>query len=362
MPFTLLIEQLTGKKRRVIIDGRALPLQEPGLVLEAEMRHETDWLPGNPEATLQVFGLKLEPTTISGRWSDRFFARGDAVGAINGQQQPTAQALVDAITTLHEEGQVLSFRWGPVKRFGILDKWKVTYGYVETDIHWEMTFEWISKTGELLGTVALPSRGLQDQLATLANGSNQLQNLVQNPQNINHPTFLESVRQKAQAIADEVSSMGDTVANFASGVQARADSAQQMVGKLTEGIQSATSLIDETQARVYAELVGLEDVAQATVGQTLAAYNWCADLFTTGGSFRRDAVLFWADTRERLGSDVIAVHAARDREDLRAVSIQYYGNPDGWVDIMKFNGLDTDILQPGQQVLIPRLNNQSPTS
>lgn len=52
---------------------------------------------------------------------------------------------------------------------------------------------------------------------------------------------------------------------------------------------------------------------------------------------------------------IIAVYTARRDDDLRAVSLRYFGTQNQWREIMKFNHLDGSALDVGRVILVPAL-------
>src|SRR5262245_24990140 len=79
------IEELSTedvRKNRVVrLIGRALPYRP--ITFSGTMRHDITWYPGNPEATIQVLGAAEDPTTINGRWSDRWLGSEEDLGLFN---------------------------------------------------------------------------------------------------------------------------------------------------------------------------------------------------------------------------------------------------------------------------------------
>ena len=47
------------------------------------------------------------------------------------------------------------------------------------------------------------------------------------------------------------------------------------------------------------------------------------------------------------------IYTARDGDDLRRVCTLYFGSPDSWIDLGRYNGLTVSTLEAGQTVRVP---------
>lgn len=161
---TLIIEELTGQKRRVELHGPGLPLQ--GAAWAGKMRMVTRSYTGNSaEATQQVLGPALLPSQWNGIWRTTQLLASPCFYAENGgSPQPIVRAssLRDVMETIFESGQRLRVTWvaGSVDdpkrivRIGRASEWSFPHDRPD-DINWNVTFEWVSKGQAVQQVVSL---------------------------------------------------------------------------------------------------------------------------------------------------------------------------------------------------------------
>ena len=172
------ITELTGEKRTITMKGRGLPKRP--FTLSGSMRTDLSWYAGSPEGTLQIMGASLDPTTISGKWSDKFLSifseeedvqaafgtdhiAGQPVRFENDRQDTAAPVtisgggvgegapagfdsvgeLANKIDEIRRQGQILEVKWGRQLRRGILQKFTQNW-HTTQDLEWEMVFQWMS--------------------------------------------------------------------------------------------------------------------------------------------------------------------------------------------------------------------------
>lgn len=95
----IVIEQLGGERRKVVLSGGALPNQ--GVETGIGQRLERQFLPGASEAVVQVLGLDLPDLTFVGQLNDALL---DGPG--------DARALVEQMFLLVTEAQPVEVSWG----------------------------------------------------------------------------------------------------------------------------------------------------------------------------------------------------------------------------------------------------------
>jgi hypothetical protein len=357
---SLIIEELGGQKRRVLLDGRALPHR--GLKFRGGMRHEITWLPGSPDATVQILGSKLEPTQLKGRWSDRYIkpSTPDAVCTLGGRQLKSAQDCARLFDDIREQGQMLKFQWGTEFRYGIMDTFEYEYDPGVEDITWEVSLVWVSRYEKPFGPFSGNRTGLQDIQTKMSAAVSSLEDTLNasTDRGIQSNSFLDKVQGGISDLKEKASALSDTVGSYAQKLRDGATAVRSAIGQVNEGIASVTSLISDAQSQVYGELLGIQDAASATVGQSVGAYNYAADIFTTGGEFRRQAILFRDESKSRWQSELLGIEKETyEGQDLRDVSLKWYGTTEEWPSLLSYNGLSSTYLHAGQQLLIPRLTD-----
>ena len=74
-------------------------------------------------------------------------------------------------------------------------------------------------------------------------------------------------------------------------------------------------------------------------------------------AIRNAFILQRAPLTQQIESTLLAIHTAKDGEDLRAVSQYYYNTPFEWRRLMLFNELTSPVLVAHQLVMIPKITS-----
>lgn len=138
------IRQKTGPRRDIVLTGRGLPRRP--FSLEGGQRTELTWLPGAVEAEVTVLGPDESPTSISGKWSDKFVAAGsgDVCISVNGQGVEDVREAVTVMDMVRREGQLVEVTWDQDLRVGIIKKFRTDWLNAH-DVEWTIDFEWIGR-------------------------------------------------------------------------------------------------------------------------------------------------------------------------------------------------------------------------
>lgn len=405
------IQELTGDRRLVALTGRGLPYRP--VEFGGTQRVEVTWLPGYAVATATVLGPTDKPTTVRGFWKERFI--GQVPGAV---RQPTvlrgvADALVDASSFLSggfdvsapaeaaavsvdgravtsvadvvelfddvmRRGQLLQVTWGPVVRLGHLTSFTPSW-HNTRDAEWEATFDWTSRGGSVAAaqhalsvtaddTRSLLEGALGDALAILAEAPAISSELSDR---------LTSQLQRVSSLVDAVS---DAVVSTADAAALPADTARRVVGLLRsiEFEAEETALQVESrpadawhidaqpatrvggtstflQAAADGDETGEGGIARLSATQRVQAADTAARLRLAMRALRRLATERRVQMARQVSTTTVGTFTAREGEDLRDASFQFYGTPDEWRRIMLFNGLRSAELEAGQVVVVPAL-------
>lgn len=374
------IKELTGDKRTLILRGRGLPYRP--FELSGSQRKSVDWYPGSPIGTLQVFGAREEPTTISGAWKDKFLggeagtsasaelssegpglsdaeaaelgvAAGESI-SISNQVFVTVRDLVAVVDDMRRKGQEVEVTWLNQVRRGIIDKF-VAKWMTGSDVDWEWTFEWTSQ-GESLSEIAMKSD---------ASDLGDLPNKVQ-----------VKVDELTEDSAELVPQAGDRFADVSVDLQEAGAKLQELTDQLTDMVVQAASTISEpgesvrraigimNGLKLEAEL--LRDIAQDTADgialdrtEATSFGVVLAQRMSIKTQARAATSLVHMAAREEarllgvLNADVVRVFQARDDQDLRDVSQTFFDTPDQWRALMLFNRMSSSRLVAGQIVFVP---------
>lgn len=149
---SLVIEEQTGKKRKLELRGAALPFK--GAAWGAKLKLVTSYNPGNPEGTQHVLSPEEVPSSWEGEWNTtRLFAAPalatDTSQGLLNSQVVRADLLRDFFEDILRSGQLLQVTWAGaedrrVVRLGRASEWNFPHAMFD-DIRWSVTFEWISR-------------------------------------------------------------------------------------------------------------------------------------------------------------------------------------------------------------------------
>lgn len=145
-PTPVVITQLTGKKRRLSLAGRALPFR--GLGLGVTQRHNKHTPNGATEGSLQVLGPEYDDTSMGGRWQQSYFESGAASVTIDGLPIRNIRQMERVLHDMTKEGQLVEVTWDTQSRRGLIAHFDPRWDRGEV-CHWTLEFVWIGT-----GTVA----------------------------------------------------------------------------------------------------------------------------------------------------------------------------------------------------------------
>jgi hypothetical protein len=348
---SFIIEQVTGRRRRLILTGRALPYRP--LDLSATAKVELTWLPGSQVATANVIGPHLDATTIHGVWKDKYIGDLETLAAIlDGAPVDNISDLHDVIEAMREEIQLVQVTWGAHIRKGFITAYKPRF-LNEHDVEWEITFDWVSKN---------PPQ-VQAEVRTPPDADSAVQRLIQMQAGLARaadlatltlaPSFnVDQLYQLLNDIADIIDAAFDAVSNAVRVAQTPFSFARRVAG-LFEQIEGRCTELLDVLGGAGRNLVALASEVSPRVGEQIAALVANRGLERQTRDMRNAAALARAQQLLFLNARLLASYTARAGDDLRDVSRTYYGSPTGWRRLLTFNGLTSTELAVGQIVLVP---------
>jgi hypothetical protein len=385
---TFTIAEETGEAlRKLELRGRALPHQP--FTLEGTMRAEFTRYPGNPIATVQVFGAEEKDTSVSGMWKTKFLgnrtADGDTVtstafavftsgGAET--QLGTAQEVADAADSIRMGGQLVTVTWGAVTRKGLLSGFQQKWTNAN-DVEWEMTFQWMSR-GELEKPLGIkPSASVEDFAASLRDRLEKLEKDIFNNKVFQTLERWDTKMAKfTNTITDALDDIDATVSGVAFRIQSPITTAERALSAYETVKTQCQNIIDTVEQTPDEVVTRLRDIR---IGLTAAALSLPSEVqqalpdFGDSLSVRaytqpikrqaREMKYHVANHASSLSAsthqtDLLATFVAPGNIDLRDVSSRFYGTPDGWRGLMSYNSLRSSRLRTGQMVLIPKQQTQ----
>lgn len=375
------IQELSGRKRTVWLTERAKPYGP--IVWEGEQRVKVTFPAGNPHGFATVQGPTEGETTIEGYWKDKYlgYNTGETApinlysrrnGAQLGEATPVTSA-VDAINlfdSIRSEGQPLEVSWGYVVRRGILKKLTQKWHNIH-DCEWSMAFVWTSKSRVESSPLFGPPAGQQEIGSSLRDKLSNLARAIDAPRRLTDE-FMTDLRNNIAMIAqftydvdESVSGLLDAGApsQLSGGIQAAIGSIRNIADTVSEKIQSqgfigAMPDFDQLAASPW-EQAREQWLNSIDPEEIFKAQLYERELITDARRLR-DAALAHQRAMESSPSDTLGTYRAREGEDLRDVSMLYFGTPYEWRALMLYNGLQSPELYSGQTIAIPRLDVANP--
>jgi len=355
------IGNLVSEGDKFDLIGRALPYR--GFSFEVTQRIQTTWYPGNPVALQQAMGATESNTTISGIWKDRYLGVGPSQDALAGgafQQVGDGQAAVLAsnFELLCRYAVPVEVRWGTgyvdgnitgivTVRRGLIKRVKITPDRPQ-DLAWEIEFEWRGTDDTAAKPVAVRLTDARDQLAVISaqfqDASDQINGLKDQSRSLlfGLPAAFSAAMEDLTTQLDKVNeAVADQVAGVVGGIHADG-------GLLDNGNASyAVALLKKSADSIK---LGEDQIAALPI-YALSVKDDALDLLSTVGSLfnlnqflaqvRANATSTADDMAGQVHQDAQAEVFAPAGTDLRDLALQFYGDPDLWYAIAKYNNLST---------------------
>lgn len=344
------IQELEGSGRTIELRGRALPYR--GVSWGGRTRTKNTWYQGNPNATQQVLGPELMPTTAEGMWKDRFMI-GAEVGdesqiLVNGSpdEVTTAAGAVALFEDLQQSGNSLKVIWGPQVRTGILVEFTPTYERTQ-DVNWRMEFEWRGRE-EVEARAAQVPVGADD----LLNGINGLDDILGfSPEDVTR-RFNAQLLGTVQSVR---SSVGVVFGELRT-VEAVVNMPQSVLGSIQSATDSIRLELTEEIARLTESSVMSTDEGVSVSARPAALLQVEAYRRTTArlaAVVRRDNLTVARQTQERATPAQIQIVAVAEDSSLYQLSSRFYGTPDFAGFLARNNGLTSAVVPAGFQLRVP---------
>lgn len=341
----------------VTLRDRALPYR-PMELPSFEQREQTDWYGGSPEATQQVFGATIPPTTMKGFWKDRFLMPGGYVSAppatVNGQPVSDVWTLMTTVEQVVTDGMTVQVTFGQRVLRGLLKRIRPTIHNIH-DIEWEMDFVWSGSGPQPPPPKLVKAPSLSNTAALIQQLSQLLSEAADVLQGFNSLiTGLLSGLQIGEEIFNQTQAMLNSLQAWAANIVA--STGQGLApGFLPQALQQTQGLINLCGALVDS----LDTAAEAAVSATTSLFAfgvaglYCAQQQNALLAMAYGLGQVQADLASQVQPETAQTYVAAPSDDLRRVSIRYFGTQDQWRAIAAFNQLSDPSLTPGQIVLIP---------
>lgn len=393
----LIVEELTGKRRRVTLRGGGLPFR--GAQWSGELSVMTQWNAGNPEATQHVLAPQEMPSSWEGEWNiNRLVSTPCLFTEQGGSDQNVVlpYSLVDIFDSIRRGGQLLRVTWTevspgtaglPPRDYSIKRQGRLTEFTVrperKDDIPWSMTFDWVGRGENQRRGLARDADvfGASRSVVAAANAAiaRIQQNALRSRDGVQNATTRFRIGD-LEALADGPIQLVDSFARTATGIVNRVKQLGDLIIKVREtpaaiagqGIDVATNAV--SVANQFVDRISREGPeawnTKNKVSNLTRAASYYGDSQTQAelmagvaqeyaNSLRRRRSSFLQSRGSRTGSpatanDIIAVHIVREGETLHSISMRYY-ETDLSAELARANGLPAYTIEPPrrQPLIIP---------
>ena len=381
---SFVITELTGPQRTITLRERAMPFRG-SLKFGSQQRIDEAEYTGFPRINQTVLGARENDTEMNGEWHDRFI--GDTAGlamadltravdspSIEGAIEVLSDSILSAkdLCAIFEDvvycARPVRLTWAHIRRIGRLTMFEQDWQNLH-DVKWKMTFKWISRDEQL--ALPSPSRasliGVNDALSAAYTDLHDVTNF-DNIEDLD-TGFADSVDVAVGKIKSSILDLSDAIDTRVGAVTDSADALQRAITIATLVQSQTQELIETVDGVVSPAIVALTEPTPITPGARKdpvllpdtdpgAALNAAVQKRAT---IRVARLLKHVAARQRfsaarsLETEVLGVVLLRDQQDLRDLSLQWYGTPDPWNQIRKFNGFENSTQPAGTVVLIPAL-------
>lgn len=391
MTSSIVIEELTGRRRRLTLLGGGLP--KHGSEFPSSLNVVTKWLPGASEATQQVIGPQDGSPDWEGYWDTAILAGlpcgfQDGAGAA-AQRIARAQSLVTIVESMMQGGQKLRVRWAQdddhsILREGRIVEFKPTYR-TKDEVNWSLSWAWTGRGGSAKRVVSLKKdaqlakhKQIETELTKLRGELTASSILSFNKDIFGSASFfslgkveglLDRVRNFTGGFAKAIERLGSTIKQIGDLAQSveelPADIAQQFVDAAATVMSDCAAFSDavtrqgpETYARfdqsasvstILHAAKSLSDAKAASDAVVLACVEARATLLKKGGQSPEGGA------QGKPEPSLAAVVIARQGDTFASLAKRYLGDPSFGPAVAKASGYNWLDLTPkvGDVVLIP---------
>lgn len=389
------------KPRKVVLIGSGLPYM--GAEWGGQLSLSTTWYPGNDkEATQQVLGPQVLPTTWSGGWHRTMLGKTPALCTTSDGFTPRVSAPTDLVNVLEgmfRAGRRLQVVWATeqegsaalsqqITRVGRAKTWRWRYR-TEHDVEWEISWEWLARnltTPRVLSTrpktITQMGAEYEAKLQALVDAAAAAQAAKFAPHPItlgqleafaNTPALLaERANRSVLQLQHELGQITSIASTLASQPQAIANTA---INHARNARSQAKSVYRSFSASGVETLSKKGDAASV-----LHAHKTFGDIQEKSLDMQRAAMDFEVGVRQSVAKagaplsgqtamttapppgSILAAVVCKQGDTPKSLSMRYFGSPDHDVDILKANRMAWYLatFTPGQIVVIPVLAGVAP--
>lgn len=393
----IIIEEITGPKRKLEMRGPALP--HKGTTWEEGQKVKTIWYPGNKRATQQVLGPTFMPSSWEGMWRRSLMTRAPSLYTDEQGRKTKVTAphfMREVLSNMSTIGSLLRVVWSTatgvgkpyaITREGRLLTIKTPIDTIH-DIGWTLNFEWVGEGGNTQRIVSTREGDYEANHIALMAELNEL--LIEQkkfafvnatelvPKSASNITLgqLEAFADyPIELINDFVESVEDVAAKIkratAVGVKL-VNSPIEVANALTGASRKTIEIGDDlyrTITRIPSELFS----KKSTPADIVRAYIASARIVESEERIAREAHNLEMVARARMSANpggpgesvkgvsstqanaLLDVYTTKEGDTPVKLSVRYYGTPDRAIDILKANKLPWNMtaFDPGKILIIP---------
>ena len=346
--------------KTVRLTARALPYRG-SLEFGTKQRVELTWYPGYAEATATVLGASEDTSSWNGMWKDKFIGevtqdgKGALLAPIQSNNEPVINA-EDAVALFEyicRAGQQLRVTWGRQVRVGFLTDFRAKW-HNRHDVEWTMEFAWVSR-GEPVAPAIVTTANTITQTTTTYQ---QLNDAIQNDAAFLFATsteFQSALFDELVAVNGAVNALVFVAANLNNQTTSPGNASNNAVAAANNTVLACDSMSAALTKNVVYSCNDTVPLADLTYGQRVAAAAYINQLLIDVRTLRNFALQQQDSLLNAADNQIQGIYTARNGDDLRKVSRQYYGTPFEWQRLQNFNALTSLELYAGQVVYIPKI-------
>lgn len=365
------LEEISGERRKVVLTGRGLPYRP--FTLRGSLRANVTWLNGSPEGSSTVLGAKEEPSSLNGKWCDKYLDVGLPSSAgeappvtLNGIGVQRAYEAVQLFDSIRRSGSLLRVSWLFIVRVGHLSSFEMRI-LNSNDIEWSMDFTWLSQ-GDIPGEAVFATQLSAGDSVSFVKSSFGLLDLISLPRGFGLLTaFTNFLVDLVNGIQDLIYDLEDRLASLVRKVLSPIQAIRGLISVLSSIKSEARLMVDFLEGQVATNMIGerpktasenpeFDDSAIVTFAQRLEAEKYRRELLIWAKEMESVANEQKLQQEAQIEGDIMGTYQTREGEDLRSVSAQFYGSPFEWRRIAQFNSLTTIEVPPGTLLLVPKIN------
>lgn len=396
MSSSLVIEELTGAKRRLELRGAGLPFQ--GAAWGGTTTLATSWNPGNPEATQHVLGPQEMPSDWEGEWNTTRLVAAPCLFSESGgapQSVVFASTLMEVLDDFRRQANLLRVTWAEEKEL------KTTAANVTTqtfrvvrvgrieeanfrvdrqdDVKWKATFVWVGR-GEARKPAANRSENLLATLRRSITEANAAASKILlddlRSQQAREDFVTPFTLGQLEALVDAPLALADSFARFANSVTNRLKTLGDILVKVrdltpallgravdvaTNAVAVSNQFVDEISragAETYTTQTKVSNLTRAasyygrTQRQADLVAEACSNLVRKAQMRRSVSVTSSSRSTKAQPQEIIAVHVPRAGDTMISIARRYYGNAELAGPLSRANGLPLSTVEPPRAPII----------